>query len=70
MNHWERAASVAGPMSTPRVLSLRDGLLWQEPVDQQGTVRELRVDDTRVLVGPRTVEVFAAGKTISHLTPE
>jgi sucrose-6-phosphate hydrolase SacC (GH32 family) len=67
MNHWERAASVAGPMSTPRVLSLRDGRLWQQPVDQQGTVRELRVDDTRVLVGPQTVEVFAAGKSISHL---
>ena len=54
-------------MSTPRVLSLRDGRLWQQPVDQQGTVRELRVDDTRVLVGPQTVEVFAAGKSISHL---
>jgi sucrose-6-phosphate hydrolase SacC (GH32 family) len=68
MNHWDRAASVPGPMSTPRVLSLRDGELLQEPVDQQGTVLELRAGDARVLVGPQTVEVFSAGRTSSHRT--
>jgi hypothetical protein len=69
MNHWDRAARVAGPMSLPRVLSLRDGRLVQEPVDQRGDVLDLRTGDVRTLIGPDTVEVFAEGgaRTVSVL---
>jgi fructan beta-fructosidase len=70
MNHWERAERVAGPMSLPRVLSLRDDRLVQTPVDQRGDVLDLAVGDTRTLIGPDTVEVFAEGgvRTLSVLT--